>query len=179
MRSFFALILATMLGAAAAHAQPDADSLSFIKAIYQTYNGTEGGLPHMYSRRLQALVDKDTKETPDGYVGRIDWDVFVNAQDTQLTELKIVLVSKSATTAQVRATFKNFDSPSNILFDLVRENGHWRIDEIQETLKPRWIMSKILSDAPDAFLDAKPDDAPPAPASDMRETKPADAPTAK
>lgn len=108
MRSFFALILAIMLGAAPAHAQPDVDPLSFIKAIHKTYKGTEGGLPRMYSRRLQALVDKDAKETPDGYVGRIDWDVFVDAQDTQLTELKIVLVSKSAMAAQVRATFKNF-----------------------------------------------------------------------
>jgi hypothetical protein len=47
-------------------------------------------------------VGKDAKETPNGNVGRIDWEVFVDAQDTQL-ELKIVLVSKSAMAAQVRA----------------------------------------------------------------------------
>jgi hypothetical protein len=80
-----------MLGAAPAHAQPDADPLSFIKAIYRTYKGAEGGLPRMYSRRLQALVVKHAKETPDGYIGRIDWDVFVDAQDTQLTELRSCL----------------------------------------------------------------------------------------
>jgi hypothetical protein len=34
-----------------------------------------------------------------------------------------------------------------------RRDGHWRIDDIQETLKPRWTMSKILLDAPDAFSD--------------------------
>ena len=82
--------------------------------------------------------------------------MFVDGQDWQLSGLKIVLVSKSATHAQVRATFKNFGTPSNMLFDLVLEDGHWRVDEVEKTLKPRWTMSKILMDA-DAFPDAKPD----------------------
>ena len=105
--------------------------------------------PIFYSSRLQNLIDKDEKETPEGMVGRIDWDVFVDGQDWKLTELKIV-----------RATFKNFGEPRDILISLVLEDGHWRIDEIQETLKPRWTMSKVLLDAPDAFPDAPPDDAP-------------------
>lgn len=171
MRILFAFILAIALGSASAHAQVDADPVSFIKAIYATYKGTEAGLPHMYSQRLQGLVDKDLKGTPEGEVGRIDWDVFVDAQDTELTQLKIALVSKSATTAQVRATFKNFKEPKNILFDLVLEKGGWRIDEIQQTLKPRWIMSKLLTDAPDAFPDAKPGDTP--------DAQPRDTPDAK
>lgn len=164
MRGLLAFLLALLfafgLGAPSAQAQAniDADPLTLIKAIYQTY-ATNQPLPaHIYSQRLQALIDKDEKETPDGYVGHIDWDVFVDAQDTQLTKLKIALLSKSATHAQVRATFKNFDEPCAILFDLVREDGGWRIDEIQETARKRWIMSKILADAPDAF----PGDPPPA-----------------
>jgi hypothetical protein len=164
MRLLLALLLATMLGAAPARAQIDADPLTLIKAIYKTYATDKPLPPHIYSARLQALVDKDAKETPNGYVGRIDWDVFVDAQDTEITALKIALVTKSAAQAQVRATFKNFGDPSNILFDLVREQGVWRIDEIRETLKRPWIMSKILSDAPDAFPEDQPGDAPvPAP----------------
>ena len=62
---------------------------------------------------------------------------------------------KEATRAEVRATFNNFGEPRDILYTLVLENGHWRIDDIQETLKPRWTMSKILLDAPDAFPDAE------------------------
>jgi hypothetical protein len=38
----------------------------------------------------------------------------------------------------------------------LREGGRWRIDEIEKTLKPRWVMSKILSDALDAFPDGVP-----------------------
>ena len=73
-----------------------------------------------------------------------------------MSELTVVPVSQDATEAEVRATFKNFGEPRNILYDLLFEDGHWRIDDIQETLKPRWIMSKILLDAPDAFPDAEP-----------------------
>ena len=168
MRLLLAVMIAVGLGFVPAYAQVDSDPVRLITAIYKTYaentpslgGDAEPGLPHVYGKRLQALIDQDEKETPEGMVGRIDWDVFVDGQDWQLTELKIALVSKSATRAQVRATFKNFDHPSDMLFDLVLEDGHWRIDDVEKTLPPRWTMSKILTDAPDAFPDAKPDDAP-------------------
>jgi hypothetical protein len=153
------LALAFGVGLARAAAAPDSDPVSLIKAIYATYteDNDNPGLPHVYSKRLQALIDKDEKETPEGMVGRIDWDVFIDGQDWKLTELKISEVSKSADKATVRATFKNFGSASNMLFDHVREEGHWRIDDVQKTLPPRWTMSKILLDAPDAFPDSPKD----------------------
>jgi hypothetical protein len=158
MRLILAVLIVLGLGADGARAvSPDSDPVSLIEAIYKTYETDNPGLPNVYSKRLQALIDKDEKETPEGEVGRIDWDVFIDGQDWKLTELKIVLVSKSADKAEVRATFKNFGEQSNQLFDLVREDGHWRIDDITKTLPPRWTMSKILLDAPDAFPDAPED----------------------
>ena len=82
--------------------------------------------------------------------------MFVDGPDWQLFGLKIARL-KVGHHAQVRATFKNFGTPSNMLFDLVLEDGHWRVDDVEMTLKPRWTMSKILIDAPDAFPDAKSD----------------------
>jgi hypothetical protein len=158
MRVILALLLSLGFGSGAARAAAaDSDPVSLIKAIYKTYEANNPGLPHIYSKRLQALIDKDEKEMPEGMVGRIDWDVFVDGQDWKLTELKIALVSKSADKAQVRATFKNFDQRSNMLFDLVREDGNWRVDDVTKTIPPRWTMSKILLDDPDAFPDAPKD----------------------
>jgi hypothetical protein len=159
MRLVLALLLVIALGGAAAAAEADSDPVSLITALYKTYTdigpGEDGtpGLPGVYSKRLQALIDKDEKETPEGEVGRIDWDLVVDGQDWQLSALKIAEVSRSDTAAQVRATFKNFDDPRDMLYTLVLEDGHWRINDIAETLKPRWTMSKILRDAPDAFPD--------------------------
>ena len=154
-----ALLIALVLAPASAGAGADSDPLALIKAIYATHatDNDNPGLENTYSTRLQAPIDKDARETPKGEVGRIDWDVFINGQDWKLSKLKIALVSKTAHRAQVRATFKNFDEANDMLFDLVRENGAWRIDDIQATLKPRWTMSKILTDAPDAFPDDKQD----------------------
>ena len=45
----------------------------------------------------------------------------------------------------------------NVAVGLARLDGHWRIDDIEKTLKPRWTMSKILTDAPNAFPDAEPE----------------------
>jgi hypothetical protein len=158
MRIVLAFLLALGLGSGAATAAAfDSDPVSLIKSIYKTYEEDKPQPKHIYSKRLQALIDKDAKETPEGMVGRIDWDVFVDGQHWKLTDLDITLVSQTADKAQVRATFKNFDHPSNMLFDLVREEGHWRVDDVTKTLPPRWTMSKILLDAPDAFPDAPED----------------------
>ena len=157
IRVVFAVILVVAFSGASLAKPVDSDPVTLITAIYQTYETDKAGLPHIYSKRLQALIDKDAKETPEGEVGRIDWDVFIDGQDWKLTELKIARVSQTATEAKVRATFKNFDNPSDMLFYLVLEDGHWRIDDIEKTLKPRWTMSKILLDAPDAFPDAEPE----------------------
>jgi Protein of unknown function (DUF3828) len=111
---------------------------------------------HVYSRRLQALIDADRKNTPEGYVGKIDWDVFIDGQDWKLTELKIVPLSQSDTRGRVRAQFKNFGEPREIVYDLVRERGRWLVDDVLSTRKgARWTMSKILLGAPDAFPDEK------------------------
>jgi len=156
MRIILAFILGFVLAGSVSAKSVDSDAVTLITAIYKTYETDQAELPHVFSKRLQALIDKDEKEAQGG-VGRIDWDVFIDGQDWKLTELKIAPVSQTPSQAQVRATFKNFDKPSDLLFDLVLEDGHWRIDDIQKTLKPRWTMSKILTDAPDAFPDAEPE----------------------
>ena len=76
MRILLALLLVVGLGAASPRTPGDSDPVSLITAIYKTYaedkDKDNPGLPHVYSKRLQALVDKDEKETPEGMVGRID-----------------------------------------------------------------------------------------------------------
>ena len=124
MRKALPLILALTLGAAASlPPRPDADPVSLIAAIYRTYENDTPALPHIYSKRLQALVDKDARETPKGELGRIDWDMFVDGQVWKLSKLKIALVSKSAGQAEVRATFMNYSEPNTMLFELVSEGG--------------------------------------------------------
>ena len=113
MRLVLALVLMA-LGAVTANAAAADDPVALIAAIYKTYTdigpGKSGmpGLAHVYSKRLQALIDKDATETPEGMVGRIDWDVFVDGQDWQLTGLDIKEVSRADAAADGARDLQEF-----------------------------------------------------------------------
>ena len=142
-----ALILMFALCASFAQAQDFSDPVALITDIYKAYTtDTESpGYGDVYSKRLQALRDSDGPDAPDGDGGKIDWDVFVNGNDWQVSKLAITLVSKTATRAQVRARFFNFKEQQDQLFDLIIEDGRWVIDDVRATQKGhRWTMSKIL-----------------------------------
>lgn len=131
--------------------------MKLIESIYATYRGDTNtpGYADVYSKRLQGLVDKDAKETPEGEAGRFDWDPFVDGNDWRLTEVKVALLSRKGKRAQVGSTFSNHEKPRRILFDLVQDDRSWVIDEIRsmrgpDWKKPAWTMSKVLVGAPDA-----------------------------
>ena len=149
-----ALIFAVLLCAAPARAGVADDPLTLIVSIYKVYQSDSGspGYDNPYSKRLQGLRDAVAESD----AGLIDWDVFVNGNDWVLSDVQIKLVAKSAARAKVHASFKNFKKPQDIMFDLVFEDGRWRIDDIA-SIRPgvRWTMSKILTRAPDAFPDEK------------------------
>ncbi|HYK64258.1 MAG TPA: DUF3828 domain-containing protein [Patescibacteria group bacterium] len=154
----FLFVFCLMISGAGAGERYDADPVRLLTAIYRTYTATtlQPGLPDVYSRRLQGLIDTDLKNTPEGDAGTIDWDVFVDGNNWEISNLKITLVSRSEGRAVVQASLDNFRKPRRLLFDLIRENGGWRIDDVSSTRQGgRWTMSKILTHAPDAFPDAK------------------------
>jgi hypothetical protein len=157
MLNRLALIVAFAFCAVSAQAQVAVDPVDLIVAIYKTYrtDNDHPGLPNVYSRRLQDLLDTEQKNTPAGESGKIDWDVFIDGNDWQLSDVRVERVSQTGKRAQVRARFKNHNSPCENLFDLVHERGQWRIDDIQSMRKPRWILSKILLGDPTAFPDDK------------------------
>jgi hypothetical protein len=153
----FLLVLLLIFPDAAAQSPHDADPVKLITAIYQTYTvDNSPAVPNVYSRRLQLLLDTDAKNTPPGDAGTIDWDVFVDGNNWELSNLRIALVARSGSDATVQVSFDNFGKPRKQLFALIREQGKWRIDDIASMREgARWTMSKILTHAPDAFPDAK------------------------
>lgn len=152
-----ALLVLLALAPSVAWSEPADGPVAVITTIYKAYQPAPANGPNIagvYSTRLQGLIDADAKSTPEGEVGKIDWDVFVNGQDWELSDLKIALVSENGDRAEVSASFNNLGEPKEMLFDLAREGGRWLIDDVQ-SIKPgeRWTMSKILKGDPDAFPD--------------------------
>ncbi|QCK86221.1 DUF3828 domain-containing protein [Phreatobacter aquaticus] len=147
----FLLSLTATWPITAAEAPRQPGPVDAIQAIYVAYRGaTLGGpaLRQVYSARLTRLIAADEAATPEGEVGTIDWDVFVNGNDWRLGPVTVDLIAQSGDRAEVRARFTNHEQPRENRFDLVREGGRWLVDDIRTTnSQGPWSMVKTLTDA--------------------------------
>ena len=156
--SAFAILIASVFAASvganaqpasapppAASAKPAEEPLAIVRALY----GAEGSSnKRPYSKRLAKLygaAEKNSKkiESP---VSGLDFDVVVSGQDVEtgyLKTLKIAETKRTDKTAQVKANFKNF-KPVEVVYDLVVEDGRWKIDEISSPGKSGYQWSKLL-----------------------------------
>jgi hypothetical protein len=118
--------------------------ISEIYSAYEAESSDSLNSAVIYSKRLQSLIAEDRKEA-DGGEGKIDWNVFVNGSDYRITEANVDLISKDDQQAEVKATFKNFGDPQQVIFVLVKEDGRWAIDDVRSTMPGKlWSMSDTL-----------------------------------
>ncbi|MEO5805002.1 DUF3828 domain-containing protein [Devosia sp.] len=115
---------------AASYDTPEA----MLNAFYAPYlaNSIPEDEESFRSQALQALYDADAAATPEGEMGALDFDPFINGQDWTLTDFKIGKAKISGDTAKVQVTFNNFDTPTVLVYDLVNEGG-WKIDDVVST----------------------------------------------
>lgn len=118
----------TGLAAAEPYQTPEA----LLEAFYQPYLDDEFTEDESVfrSQALQALYDHDAEITPEGEMGAIEFDPFVNGQDFAITNLVIGAAGIAGDNASVAVSFDNFDQPMVLDYDLVREDGGWKIDDV-------------------------------------------------
>lgn len=115
----------------------------------------------LYSKPLEALFAAAEANTPEDDVGPVDFDVFVNGQDYQLTDLQIGDPVPEATGVSVPVSLKNFGDVQSLVFHLVEEGGGWKIGDIESlTSGSSWRLTTLLtpddSSAPDDSSDSSP-----------------------
>ncbi len=88
---------------------------------------TEAGLRAWFAPGFATLLWKEiqaSKEEP----GKLDFDVFYNAQDVQITKLRVTSVKTTDASAAVSVTFRNYDHDESIRLHLRRATGGaWRV----------------------------------------------------
>ena len=82
------------------------------------------------SEGLQALYDQDAAATPPGEIGALDFDPYIAGQDYMLSDFEIGEPEIDGDEAVVVVSFKNFDEQNKITYELVFENGSWKIDDL-------------------------------------------------
>lgn len=141
------LVLAlTSYAAAQSYDTPDA----LIEAFYQPY--FSGDFPENESQfrsaELQGLYDNDAEITPEGEMGAISFDPYIDGQDYDLTDFEIGAAGIAGDYASVDVTFKNFGEPRSLTYELVLEDGGWKIDDVVSTNPDNpYRLSEIFAEA--------------------------------
>jgi hypothetical protein len=141
MHAFLAgalLVVATIWAGTAAAA--DAGAEAFVKGIYANYTGTgmqalgvpldsEAVVRKYFEPSLAAMILKDQKSAGDE-VGALDGDPFIDAQDWEIKNLKVVVVDNVPGKATATVTFTNFNEAKTIKVSLVKLGAAWKISDI-------------------------------------------------
>ena len=146
----FALVAALVVLAVPAMAQTFDTPEALLEAFYEPYftgEFYEDETPFR-SESLQALYDRDAEITPDGEMGAISFDPFIDGQDFDIDQFSIDAVAIEGDIATAGVSFTNFGEPRQLVYDLVFEDGGWRVDDVASvTPGNEYRLSEIFADA--------------------------------
>ncbi len=113
-------------------AQPFETPEALLEAFYQPYftDDFADDESAFRSEALNALYATDETNTPAGELGALGFDPYVDGQDYQLSNLIIGDAEISGDDAAVEVSFDNFDQPVSLTYELVFEDGGWKIDDV-------------------------------------------------
>lgn len=106
---------------------------ALIEAVYAPYLSDQ--IPDdesaWRSAGLNALYKADEDRTPEGEMGALDFDPYVDGQDFQLADLVIDEPAIEGDKATVKVTFTNMGEPREMLYSLVLEADGWKVDDLE------------------------------------------------
>jgi hypothetical protein len=133
--------------AAEAAVQPD----SVIREIYEakiasgperSFDVTDTIVSSSFTPELKALYQKAQHASEPV----IDFDIFYDAQDFSISDLKVELKRREASTAVVEASFMNYGEPTTVVFDMTLDSGTWMIADVHYT--SGYGLKQIITDLP-------------------------------
>ncbi|MGJ5020104.1 DUF3828 domain-containing protein [Bradyrhizobium sp. SZCCHNS3002] len=166
-RRFLLLGLAGVLAASPLHAQASSSNepVGIMTAIYTRVakgKGEDGGTfiiedkaarAKYLSKSLAAQWARMDARTPKGEVGAIDFDPVTNSQDPDVASFKVTPEMQDGDKATVAVSIRGHRTERKeqaddiIRYDLVREAGQWKIDDIRGAVdgKP-WSIRAMLAE---------------------------------
>ncbi|MBN9083490.1 MAG: DUF3828 domain-containing protein [Rhizobiales bacterium] len=155
------LILGALLPAGMASAQTAETPVQVVTAIYKASAGKNGKYEgptavqdkrmrgRYFSAKLASLFDRAQKEERRTGDVIVDFDPITNSQDPSVIGLSITSEKEDDKSAVVAAKFRTTlqgRDTMTVRYDLIREKGGWRIDDIRGTVdKDAWSFRQILT----------------------------------
>lgn len=133
------VILVSVFSYAAQKAPPANSPDAVVRELYRVHNNGRGhvfdrkGKKYIYKYFDQKLADllwKELTETPADEVGNLDFDPLYNAQDTGITKFLINKSVVNGDSSTVLVSFRNFNQPTKITYELHKDAAGWKISNI-------------------------------------------------
>ena len=150
--------LVLLLQGRLAFAESGADPAQFIESIYREAvagtepNWMEPAPQRLYlSKSLNALWRKTDPRIVPGDEGPIDFDMIADTNGLSLKGFSLAVERRTASTATIAVTLaydeeKPRPKPSVVRYDLIREGGSWKIDNIRgRDWSARHMLARFLS----------------------------------
>lgn len=123
--------------------------MKFIRSLYDaaTAGKPEPNTDGIETPRLKALYDLNNREFGKDEVGRIDFDIYMNAQDGTITDARVTgtPVENGPGREVVVAKFRNMGKRQEVHFFFEKIHGAWKLDDASSTSGPEpWVLSLIL-----------------------------------
>lgn len=139
MRRLFVSLAVVGLSSFPAAAQSASEA--FVRGVYEAYVVAEKAgkdapdqlRASIYSARIRkqiAALKKACAKRNDLCLP--DADFLVDGQDYRISDIHVKEMSQQNDRARVEARFRNFDTAVVKIYSLVRENGRWVIDNIED-----------------------------------------------
>lgn len=142
--------LALLTVAAGPAAACDKGAVKTVETIYKTYEADElfnSFAPEIYSSRMQPLVKAwntrcEANMENEGCI--LDGDFFIDGNDFKISKLKVSCLAGDDAKSRVMVKFRNFDTPSTKVFDMVKDGDRWLIDEIADGTDGKGFLGEIF-----------------------------------
>jgi Protein of unknown function (DUF3828) len=132
--------LFTLCGLRAETSSPGATSpTKVVTDLYSAHSGKADPLQYpaskkllgaYFEKRLLSLFLKDQSESK-GEIGKLDFDPLYAAQDFEIKDFSVVMVTQQKDSAEIAASFKNMGTSEKIVFLLSNTAQGWRISDIK------------------------------------------------
>jgi len=106
----------------------DQSAAEYIRSFYPPDN--PNAPEARYTSRTAELWDQCFKRANANGDACMDFDMFVQGNDFDLSDVTAEQISGDAKQAVVRAQFKNFGKDETVIFNLIHDDQGWMIDEI-------------------------------------------------
>jgi hypothetical protein len=133
-----------------------ADPRAFVSRTYAAYARSSDATPpeqrSAYSARLSRLfIDYDRAWSGGDEVGSLDFDWWVNAQDWEISNVRVSEGGDGPARRTVTARWRNMDRSDSSRFLFVRWHGRWYLDDVingSGSGDHGWTLSALLRERP-------------------------------